>query len=142
MGKTITMNYYNDSNLKGYMESRIILEQNGLTTISEYFPNFNELKKSPTNNSKNNLPAVKEIEALPNQFTLYPNPTKGLVNVYSTEDNIKIQIINIDGKLVKERNIGKGINLINIEEFSSGFYQLRFLDKNGNLKYKQKLSVL
>lgn len=80
--------------------------------------------------------------AVQNQFTIYPNPTKGLVNVYSTEDNINIQIINIDGKLVKERKIGKGINLINIEEFSAGFYQLRFLDKNGNLKYKQKLSVL
>jgi len=145
MGKTIRMNYYNDSTLKGYMESRIILEQNGLTTISEHFPNFNSLKRSERNSNKNNpnQQNLANIEsAVQNQFTIYPNPTKGLVNVYSTAENSVLSVHDITGKKVLERKVGKGINLIDIQMLSNGMYQILIKSNTGQLLHSDKLTVL
>lgn len=142
MGNPITMNYYNDSTLRGYFHSRIILEQNVLTTISEYFPDFNELKKSPINNRNNNLPAVIEVEELSNQFTIYPNPTKGLVNVYATAENSVLTVHDFTGKKVLERKVGKGINLIDIQMLSNGIYQILIKSNTGQLLHTDKLTVL
>ncbi len=55
-------------------------------------------------------------------FSYYPNPA----NNYICIDNIKIQnrfqIIDINGKLVKENNLEKGKNIIEINDLNAGIY--------------------
>lgn len=129
--------------MRGYLYARIILEQNGLFKIKEYYPDIEELKRSPArfSSKEETLPNIAS-KAKKEEYRIYPNPTKGLVNVYASENNLSLQIISIEGKIVKARKIGMGINLVEIEGLSTGLYQIRLTDSKGELKYEQKLCVL
>jgi polyhydroxybutyrate depolymerase len=60
-----------------------------------------------------------------NKFKIYPNPTMDLINLdlpVNEFRNAKIRIINSIGEVVKSRVLES--NIINIQDFPSGFYQL------------------
>jgi len=72
---------------------------------------------------------------------IYPNPTKGILNIYFSNDlnNVNIVIENTIGQKVYESisNQVKGAVLsIDLEKYSNGFYFVKINNNNLNLKYK------
>ncbi len=78
-------------------------------------------------------------EAYTNSFTrVYPNPTKGNLNVEiqsSTTSNTKIVVFDVVGKKIfeKETSLVKGINTLtfDVADYADGAYILQFTDSTG-----------
>jgi uncharacterized delta-60 repeat protein len=59
------------------------------------------------------------------QITLYPNPTKNLLNIdfqNNQSDKDQFKIIDINGRIISIGNLNNGLNQINIENFAKGLY--------------------
>jgi len=59
------------------------------------------------------------------QITLYPNPTKNLLNIdfqNNQSDKDQFKIIDINGRIISTGNLNNGLNQINIENFAKGLY--------------------
>lgn len=89
---------------------------------------------------------VTEIAGNNNAFgiKIYPNPTKGILNIYFGSDlnNVNIVIENTIGQKVYESksNQVKGTVLsIDLEKYSNGFYFIKINNKNMYLRYKSNL---
>lgn len=62
------------------------------------------------------------------EWSLYPNPTSELLNIHGLEKDVKyIQIVNLNGQLIKELNY---TNQIDINKLSNGIYILRLINDN------------
>ena len=69
-------------------------------------------------------------------FALYPNPTKGIVNVKGANAVSNIQIFDLSGKKVLETS--KLIdNQLDVSSLTSGLYMLRIQDANNNKEVKK-----
>ena len=80
-----------------------------------------------------------------NDITVYPNPTNGIVNIYSGIDlvNANISIENIFGQKVYEMNTDltkASPKSINLSEYSEGVYLISISNKDLNVKYKLVLN--
>ncbi len=64
------------------------------------------------------------------QLSLFPNPTIGIINVSSNDEITKAQIFNNVGQELKSFPIKAHQGRINLENFCSGVYYLKFLIKN------------
>lgn len=77
----------------------------------------------------NNFTLNLEDEETPSVFTLYPNPTRNVVNLNSSlKGNISISN-HLQQVLIKEYKINKGINSIDLN-LSSGIYNVVFYNNN------------
>lgn len=74
----------------------------------------------------NNIIKTKEI-------TLFPNPTSDLLTVSVTESPIKIEIFNLDGKLVLNQPTTSEQTRLNLEELKKGSYLLKILFKDKSI---------
>ncbi|MCK5775512.1 MAG: T9SS type A sorting domain-containing protein [Bacteroidales bacterium] len=78
--------------------------------------------------------SIEYIES--NLFDIYPNPSNGIFNIISEQD-FMIEIINISGKVIKEKKLKKGNNTVEIT--TSGIYFIKI--SNNNSTYIKKLIV-
>ncbi len=69
------------------------------------------------------------------QTLMYPNPTKGLLNIKSAGTE-SIEIIDVDGKIVTQKAISKGIETLDLTELPSGIYFVKLTSNEGNLVKK------
>ena len=67
-------------------------------------------------------------------FSVYPNPTTGVLTVQSKTAIVQIEIHNLLGQLVLS-NSNK--NTIDISSVSQGLYFIKILDENGNFGTKK-----
>jgi hypothetical protein len=69
-------------------------------------------------------------------FTYYPNPTNGIVNINSKTAITEISVYNIAGQLLYDSKINDLTTAVNISQFSSGtyFFKLKFDEKEVNFK--------
>ncbi|WP_395061583.1 T9SS type A sorting domain-containing protein [Flavobacterium sp.] len=77
-------------------------------------------------------------EFLNSKFSVYPNPTSGIVTVSSNDIAINnIQITDINGRTVKNIN-ANGVNesQINISELSQGIYLMKIVSEQGSVTKK------
>lgn len=81
----------------------------------------------PTNVSN----SVKDAD-----FTIYPNPTSGLISI-KTDQILELSIRNLTGQLVYGRTIFGGINPVDLSEFKNGVYLIEL--NNLNQKWIQKI---
>lgn len=65
------------------------------------------------------------------QHQVYPNPTKGLLNINSYVTITKIELFDLSGKMLQSV---KNSNSINIQSIPKGTYVVRTTDKNGNVQ--------
>ena len=74
-------------------------------------------------------------------FTLYPNPAKGIVsfNTEFVEAGGKITVTDMFGKTVKVMPLSLGTNLIDVSSLSKGFYIVSMITADG--KKTKKLIV-
>jgi hypothetical protein len=90
----------------------------------------------PTNINENQ----KTIEA--NQFNLFPNPTKNILNIETNCKN-KCQVILFDlmGKTVLQTIIQNEMNSIQLPELQSGIYLAQIIDETSGNKITKKLII-
>ena len=59
-----------------------------------------------------------------NDLSFYPNPASDFLNIYSVLDD-KLAIIDTSGRIIKEYNLKKGDNMIDISNLLNGLYFLK-----------------
>ena len=69
-------------------------------------------------------------ETISNQIKIYPNPSKGIIQLDHTESLTNIQLYNIEGKLSYKGPANKTIDLSHLE---SGFYFVKIITKTNEL---------
>ena len=80
---------------------------------------------------------VQEVKI--KEFELYPNPCDSYVNiVFSNIDNeIKhIQLFDIVGKMIYEKNVNQNSLQINMSSYNQGIYFIRITNNKNEYKYK------
>lgn len=77
------------------------------------------------------LTSVAELDK--STFSVYPNPTEGIVNIGNQQQFV--EVYSVDGKLLLQDST----NQINIKNYNSGMYFLVIKDQEGNQLYKEKL---
>ena len=94
-----------------------------------------------TNMASTLITAVAGVEN--NQLTnvtIFPNPSKDIINISSPSDTIKsIEIFDTLGRLVLRKEKNNGINKIDISILDKNVYLLKITDDNGNSKIKKIL---
>lgn len=86
----------------------------------------------------NQILATEDFEEF--QFYIYPNPASEHITLTSNGANgpIDIKIFNLEGKLLKNRNLsGKDNFSLDISEFSTGLYFLKMQTEEGNVEVKR-----
>lgn len=85
-------------------------------------------------NSTSNIPGNTDI-------ILYPNPTSGAAYLAvnsTTEDQLKIEIFDMQGKMEFGSTLQNGINSLQLKDLPSGIYMV-YVKRNNNKLFTQKL---
>ncbi len=83
------------------------------------------------------LANIDEVQDL--SFSVYPNPTKDVINVLSIFSEGNLSIIDMTGKLLIEQNITSTLNSIDASELKDGVYYLTM--SNGDKTTTKKLVI-
>jgi hypothetical protein len=65
-----------------------------------------------------------------NDFNIFPNPTRGILRI-ETEDLVKIEILDLTGRLLKTYAVHQRNQLIDLSDFGKGMYAARLTTTNG-----------
>lgn len=79
------------------------------------------------------FPTAIKNNANATTFSIYPNPTNGIVYLSTTQQFV--EVYSILGKKI----VDKYTNEVNLTDFNSGVYYLVIKDKKGNWLHKEKL---
>ena len=80
---------------------------------------------------------VVDLDKFSSSLVLYPNPVKDILSVSSSELIEHIQIININGSVVKSVRAGLNHFNINIEKLPAGLYFVRLTTIDGDIINKK-----
>ena len=72
----------------------------------------------------------EKTDSLISKIILYPNPTQGIVNIESSLQNKDFFLFDLSGKLLEKFKNEKQRFKINLSEYPTGIYFLRFSNKN------------
>ncbi len=86
-----------------------------------------------------NATEIADIENGNGELALYPNPTSGLINIFTTKNIERLQIYNMAGTLIITK---KFENALDLSELPNGLYILSALDVQGKLIVNRKLAVI
>ncbi len=68
-----------------------------------------------------------------NNLTVYPNPTNGILNLSSTENIQKVNIYDLKGSLILERNTSQlNAQTLDVSTLKSGIYVIELVDQTGS----------
>jgi hypothetical protein len=77
------------------------------------------------------------------KFSLYPNPTQGIVKVernssVSPTDDYQLQIIDSHGKIIQRSNVDfqNGFIVLNLEDYPAGVYQISLMNEHEVFRHK------
>ena len=73
---------------------------------------------------------VKENKNSSINFTVYPNPNKGIFTVRTHHTNIYLQILNLTGQILYTEKLSGTETVINFSQFPAGAYLIRLYNKN------------
>lgn len=73
----------------------------------------------------------------PKTISIYPNPTNGLLTVSLTDNPIKIEVFNLDGKLILSQPSTSLKTLLNLEKVKKGSYLLKATFKDKSIATKR-----
>jgi len=128
-----------------------IVEGNGTTTALSNYSFVDEAPFSGKNyyrlnqydfDGKSDLSEIRIVEFTKRGSTIsiYPNPVVDFVKITDTEDNARLEVYNMSGKLAYERNIVEG-DVIHTHDFSAGTYIFQVVDASGNKLHAEKIIV-
>ena len=69
-------------------------------------------------------PTIKMETKNSETSSIYPNPTRDFVNIELQEDSL-VEIIDINGKVVKALELFAGVNNVNISDLPNGVYNIK-----------------
>lgn len=73
-------------------------------------------------------------------FSVYPNPTNGMVNFVITSPSVKtIAIVDLVGKVIDVKPVNAELTQFNLDTYSNGTYFYRLIDANGSTLVTEKL---
>lgn len=82
------------------------------------------------------------IENAEDYVSVYPNPTKSIINFKVTDPTmVQVQIVDVIGKVIVSERIGAELTSIDLKEFNSGAYFYRILDADENVLITNKIVV-
>jgi hypothetical protein len=87
--------------------------------------------------------SVNESKGQSLKFKVFPNPTKGELNIFMEEKENKeyiLKIYNAIGNRILERKISKQTN-VNTSGFSKGIYQVQVCDEDGKFCHTEKVII-
>ncbi|PJB14695.1 MAG: hypothetical protein CO118_07275 [Flavobacteriales bacterium CG_4_9_14_3_um_filter_32_8] len=82
--------------------------------------------------------SIKETEVL-NDFNIYPNPTEGLLHVDLENNNLNnanLKIVDLLGRTIHQQKVTTKNIVINITNYSTGIYLVKFSNNKGSKVYK------
>ena len=98
----------------------------------------NSIKRITEASTSNRVPVTIDVTTLStstfdeNNFTIYPNPTKGLFTI-TTESKVKVEVNDITGRLVLIENIAN-TQTLSIENQAAGVYIVKVTSENAAIK--------
>ena len=73
---------------------------------------------------------MNQIES---NFSIYPNPSNGIINVQAAEKINTVNVYNMIGNLVMVRNISNTQTTLDIEKLTNGIYFIELNFDNGSI---------
>ncbi len=77
-------------------------------------------------------PTIKMETKNSETSSIYPNPTRDFVNIELQEDSL-VEIIDINGKVVKALELSSGVNNVNVSDLPNGVYNIKTKDSVNKL---------
>ena len=77
-------------------------------------------------------PTIKMETKNSETSSIYPNPTRDFVNIELQEDSL-VEIIDINGKVVKALELSAGVNNVNVSDLPNGVYNIKTKDSVNKL---------
>ena len=78
--------------------------------------------------------SVDDVVLQQNLVSVYPNPSSGIVNIQSKKEIQQVQLISVEGKIIRKY---KNENQINIQDLPKGVYVLKVQLNNGKTEVKK-----
>ncbi len=129
------------------------MTMDAMTGILYY--SFSNFKLTPRNNfdienlsvtldtSNCNPPSFSIVEMNGHaHFDIYPNPARDIINIAGSGEEIKVQVFNLNGVLVLEKNHNEaGVLQLSINDLKPGMYLINITEGNwGTASYKVMIS--
>ena len=64
------------------------------------------------------------------KMSIYPNPANGMIHVVFNEPDSEMQIVCLNGRIMKEMKLEPGVNSIDISALHEGIYVIKAISKN------------
>ncbi|MBN2663670.1 MAG: carboxypeptidase regulatory-like domain-containing protein [Bacteroidales bacterium] len=77
-----------------------------------------------------NLSVNASVNTIFDNIELYPNPTKGIINLNLPVQNGVIQLLSVTGKIIKTINVNSKNQILNLSDQPEGIYLVKFYSDN------------
>lgn len=113
-----------------YRNGSTVIFENANNTSSPPADGWTTAISCPSGDSTDNFSAVASADGtvLPverrelDKVALYPNPADGFVRISNLEDNTRVMITNITGQVVRNVELDRTNNSIDVQGLAKGFY--------------------
>lgn len=93
-----------------------------------------------TEDSVFKTPSASSIKNLSHMvYSIFPNPSKGKLNIWVEEDNISFDIFDLSGKFIRSYTLRHGKNIIDLDNISSGNYISILNHSSGEIETRIKI---
>ena len=65
---------------------------------------------------------------------IWPNPVSNAFNLIAKDSNVKIQVVNLGGKVAMTVPLKTGVNQVDVSDLAKGIYMVRYAMGNGEIK--------
>lgn len=79
---------------------------------------------------------IEEEENNNTNISIYPNPTKGIFNIHTDVNNMKVEVYSTLGRLVTHKTITKGLQQIDLSKQKKGVYFVKLMH-NGTTEQRK-----
>jgi hypothetical protein len=79
---------------------------------------------------------IEEVRFSDLGFTIYPNPTTGIVNIETTISNAEINILSIEGKVLFNQKLTNNKTVIDLTTLAGGLYVIEMKAENATRKLR------
>ena len=76
-----------------------------------------------------NILSIEEGESINTNTLIYPNPTKGIFNIRTDANNMKVEVYSTLGRLVANEIIHGGVQQIDLSKQAKGVYFVKLMHK-------------
>ena len=137
-GANTVVSYSAPLSTLGLEDSALVVVASGFldSTMNNNGPSFGLYVALPGGGNMIALPlntatGIESAEAY-GEMSLFPNPTDGIVtfSIDEVENDMRYQVVNLQGQVVKASNLIQGNNTIDLSDLPTGMYQFTVFNTN------------